>query len=1721
MSENNPPREEIKREPPTVEGLRESLKRATENGFIKEPNSTTQEAVTTNQTNNLKIEDIIPKSNWTENATKQSNPEDSTNPPSLDPLNQPSKATEVLAKLEADRIAQQKYHEENPLTKNPPFVDRMVERRNTTENTLTPRQEGDILVNDAIENAKKKQMEGRIVQIDNNLQFKQEPVAQQPVTTLRSAEEITMNGSFLEKRKSFESSNGVLLKDESTAEEQKSQSPEDLLEQVKENLAQIDNIPESKVEPKLKSALDIANNGAFPQKRPSQEFPNGVLIGNQVPEAEVKSADSNRELVEAVTKLIKTLEELRTSYTSDPQLQLTIKNLMIGLGNIVNAEGESSITIGDDSVKNEINLGGEEQITSIEEIIEQENSKETTKVDDLEELQKQKAELEKKLEDLSLLDEEKEKIKKAIDELNDVIKKAEGVVEKEQEEAADDITKLSEEEKKEFSDAGKTKEGFSATITRMFKGKKWKAFLANAGISTASTLAVGKIAAVTIASLGPVGIGIVGGVLVGMGGLAAFKTLKNVKNTAEAQGVSVKELLSDKKFRGGALLGGLISGSTRIGLPSFIPGVGPMLPFLGMAIELGVSGIGERNLNKQQEELVTKYLSTFELRRYKKLKEQGYLAREGVNINKIVEDMSDQNITEDERKTAKKAAIASLLYLYNETKDEKYKILHYTVKEDGKDVRKELDITTFEVKETDDNTDQYPKLQLTGNFESYVDLLDIDELSRLTLEASGHASLEDRKGLTNELVSLFVGIEATDVDNLLSKEREQYFQSVAFLTGFRTGSGVVNSLIIMGSGATLVGQAVEAHNQISADRSVQREYRESLGDDDANVDSYTRADGTKVNTIDLDHDGTPDLIHDTRTGEYSANTVSGAEKLFEIQNTEIGNVTTSEFSASSTGITGTFVNDSGQVVGVMYNDPSGNIGVMSTGQLAQSLQATYTNNSPASFNISNLQSNGDMILNIGNQQYTTNLSTLEGVGGTEAILSVDPLAGSVAPGDSVPSVLTKIMQQVKADNPNLAKYDDYELQRSLYQGDRLGNDSAIRSEFGFTNPVQPNQEFNVRNSPTILGWLEGLNGGPVTLPEVGSSTVGSDGVSFAFNRPMLNPISLDGLTPFEVDVPVEIDTNITSTHLAALVAAGLGAFAPKQVGGITRSTTIELFGGDSETPDPTPPLPPPPMPTPEQEKEYIRQILRTQVLTFTWDKKLKATTGSNFNIGGKQLVATDHGWMFDNDLIERGDKEGIERIINVFLAKDKGEQAKILTEIIGKLTPERRITMSKDGQVFRKQKDGSWIELNILENGKENIEGEKREVISSSQLADRILLIERDTEGKIVGSRVLPGTQRTNTQSTSTDSSSKTVKTSSTSETVKEKSTIETPGIKAEAKVETTSEQGENNEMKERAYFDGAMGDIVGKLRERKLPLTINNKDYKYNPSTGIWKADDGIEIHKDHLYDRVSTEYANNKEMLVEDIETMLSRLTHYGNEHGIKSDKIRVGTTEYRREQGIDTLIWKEVNKENSENKKIYDQELANKIVNIEKTAEAQTGVEQADKAPESKETEKPEKKGRKLLRLALLATGIGGGVLASSLTGMPVAVALSAAVVSVGSRIVRSVAGAREKSLRRESEEMKRSIRERDDKRFTDEEVGKDRQFEKKMKRASNIVEICKDIAWLTNPMAITSLAYGILSPNISEVGMQIDIKAWLEGTMRKIKNIDINVETAKEAFNLGSK
>ncbi|PKN03000.1 hypothetical protein CVU76_03165 [Candidatus Dojkabacteria bacterium HGW-Dojkabacteria-1] len=1731
-------------EKPTAERLRASLENAERQGF---GNSTGTSTDTVNPATGISEQELIPKSDWMEEAIKNSNPENSPNPPSLN--TKESTGAQVIANLQKDLQAIQE-----------------------EDSTLTPRQQADLDVTAAIDNA-----------------YQNQEVAKgqdQESTPLKSAAEIAMTSSSPEKRAGLENPNGVLLGQQ---QEEKSNS-EELEKKEETKPTPSDSTQETTP---LRSAQDIALNGKFPEKRPSQEFPNGVLIGQggkieeigsvkdetlvevKIPDdnskkqvvIEDKKADSkpeekptdpnielinaNKELVEAVNKLIKTLEDLKTTSANDPQMQLIIKNLLIGVGNIVNAEGQSTITTGDGSIKNELNLGVGDQPTTGTTSTEtppaekkKEGEEKTTKLDELEKLNKEKEELEKKLNDPNTTPEEKEKIQKSITEIEEVIAKTEAVIKIEQQQAAEKVTQLTQEDKKEIDEAGKKSGGFLATITRMFKGGKWKGFLANAGLSTASALAVSKIAGAVIATTGPVGIGLVGAGMAVLGAIALRKTWTNLKNVSEAQGMTVSEFVSrDKKFALSFALGSAISATTRLGLPAIVPGVGPILPFLGMATEIAISGVAETRLNKQQQELVEKYLNTYEARRYSKLKEAGYLAREGVNLQKIVADMTDKNISADEQKTAQKTAIAALAYLYNQTKDEKYRYLHYTTTENDQEVKKQIDIAGIGVSKVKGDSPTNPMLELEGiNFESMVDKLDLEELKTLTLEASTHSSLTDRKGLTNEIVGYFVGLETVDVENLLSAEREQYLQSVSFLTGFRTGAAVANSAILIGSGAALIYNTVNAEIQSSSaeHRQVEQEYRDNLGDSDADVDTYVREDGTKVNTIDLDRDDTPDLIHDTSTNEYTAVTPLGAEKLFELQNPEVGNVTVTEFASTSTGITGTMVTDTGEVVGVIYNDPSGSIGVLTNAQLGQALGAT-SGGAATGLSITNIQPNGVTNLNIGGQTYTTNLaelSNIPGATGTEGSIGMDPLMSKVAAGDSVPSILTKIMQQAKEYNPNLSQYDDYELQRSLYRGDRLGNDSMIRSELGFTNPVQPNQEYSLRNSQTILGWLEGLNGGPVNLPGVGSGTPGApgtSGINFAFNGPNVNGISLDGLSPLYVEGAYDI----TTTHFATLAGAALGAFAHQQVGGIIKTAKVDIFEKEGETkePDPTPKPVTPPI-TPEKEKEYISQILRTQIFSYTKEGKLKVSNGT-YTIGSSKLIATDSGWLLNDKPIGNDPKE-IDEIITEFLKLEREEQAKVLTNILEKMTvikgSGRRVMLSdgenKEGSiVFRKLRNGKWQEFNALENEQRNPgTPESREIITAGQLADRILLIQRDEQKQIVGSIVPPTAKTAESQVSSTNQQGEqTTKnpatqagatTQQTEQEGKKAKEGAKQGIEASAKVETESAEGKEAEKKvEKNQFTTVIGKIMTMLQTRDTQIILNGLDYRFQKPTKLWQLDSkDKKARKDLTREEVLSAYIANFDKnkkdgvknLEKDVTVMLQRLQEDGTTPGKRADKLVIGTTTYTRIKGKGgELVWKGNDKENpSNNKVLSDQELSSNIVSLGSLeASAQTNTEQAEKTTEKKEQEKPEKKGRKLLKAALLVVGIGGGI-AAGLAGIGGPVALAATAASLGTSIGKGITKWRESSLKKQYDQVAN----------TEEDTQKRQELEKKMESARRWRERIGTIAWLTTPLAISSGLTALMAPEITSAG--IEIKSWLEGAWNSM-DVNIDINRIRQPFNIGTK
>jgi len=325
-------------------------------------------------------------------------------------------------------------------------------------------------------------------------------------------------------------------------------------------------------------------------------------------DTQAETIKAQAELIQAIKELTKAIEDLKKAFPNDPQIQVIANNILVGTGNIIGTQG--SIVMGEGNaqaniqVENlEVTVTGEAvqgDKTGTEANPEGGEKKAETPVDELEKLNKEREELKKKLEDPNLTPEERKAAEEALEKLDKVIEKAEKKVTTDQQEAAEQVTELTEEDKKEFEEAGKKKEGFLATITRMFKGKKWSTLISSAGMSVGSALVMSKVAAATVALGGPIGAAIVGVGLVGLGGYSAIKTLRKVKETAESQGMDWKDLAKDKGFMLGALGGAALSGITKFGIPALVPGLSIVTPFIGMAAEMGIMTMQEARLNRQQ-----------------------------------------------------------------------------------------------------------------------------------------------------------------------------------------------------------------------------------------------------------------------------------------------------------------------------------------------------------------------------------------------------------------------------------------------------------------------------------------------------------------------------------------------------------------------------------------------------------------------------------------------------------------------------------------------------------------------------------------------------------------------------------------------------------------------------------------------------------------------------------------------------------------------------------------------------------------------------------------------------------------------------------------------------------------------------------------------------------------------------------------------------------------
>ncbi|MFA5634013.1 MAG: hypothetical protein WCY00_00285 [Candidatus Dojkabacteria bacterium] len=905
-------------------------------------------------------------------------------------------------------------------------------------------------------------------------------------------------------------------------------------------------------------------------------------------------------------------------------------------------------------------------------------------------------------------------------------------------ERANALVPLSQEEKKEIEEAGKTNNGYFATIKRMFSGQRWKGLVSQIGISVAGSLAVAKGTGLAIATLGPAGAIGAGAIMLGLGGYTAYKVYEGMKISAKEQGKTVSELIKDKGFLKGVATGlavsGLMKGGAGMLLPALIPGVGPALPIAmvvgSTAIEIGMQAKLESDLNKKQQELLDSYLNSFEQRRYNKLKNLGYVKREGIDISKVISDIQDPNLSPDEVKTAQKTAIAALNYLYKQTGDPKYKYVHYTEKDNqGNDIRKEVDITNIGFRDLPTSTQEYPMEEIIGiNIESFIDTLDNEELINLTSEAWNNSAEDDRKKLAVEIITKFVSLEATDVENLLSNERSTYFDLVNKTLGIKTGNTLANLTFTSIAAGKLIHSGVGQIEIQKNQNLVRDQYRNALNNQNANVSQYKDHTGRDVNLIDLDGDGAADLVHVPNTNEFYAKNTVGAEKLFEIQNPGFGKVSVSEFTGSNTGIMGTIVGQQGEVVGIIHSDSSGNLSIMNQSQLTGALKASMSDGSTASMSISNIQANGDTVVQINGTAHNINLAQLSSIPGSESISVTEGTPSSsiikVETGDSVPSLLDKILTVAKEYNPNM-QGEKHELQNFLYRdgGGHNINDANIRTEFGLNNPVQPAEQFEITNSPTVMRWLQQLNNGlPVNFPASSPGqtiTQSSPGINFNFEA-----------TVDSIDLTTLVDTtpNLTLNTLGITSSLAIASLFPAKEGRIIRETILSIPELNVEIPKPEPVDP--------LLEEYTREILITQVFGKDYtDKNYKfMPNGQIFIMGNHSFTLTNLGWFMDSQPIE------IEDLVDTLLSQENDTKIEVLTNVLDNISSadgqrgRRRINLFPHGNNggFQKVQSGikensTWVEWGTMKPI------EEREIITSRVLAQRILRIKEEEAGSFVG----------------------------------------------------------------------------------------------------------------------------------------------------------------------------------------------------------------------------------------------------------------------------------------------------------------------------------------------------------------------------------------------------
>jgi Arc/MetJ family transcription regulator len=750
--------------------------------------------------------------------------------------------------------------------------------------------------------------------------------------------------------------------------------------------------------------------------------------------------------------------------------------------------------------------------------------------------------------------------------------------------SAEALVNLNDQEREELEEAGKTNKGFFATIQKVFKSKGgWKGFITSVSKRFGSSLAISGAAAGVTTLFGPVGAAVVGGAMVGMGVWTIIKAKNQAQAEADRRGIKMKELWKDKEFRKGLITGALTSGVGRAGTmlaSGLIPGLGNIGGVLlsataGMAIDTGFEVKAEMNKNKAKKELMEGYEQNHRLRKYNEIKNNEYIGfsesggdiyagKKSVNIEKILADLQAQGQSPEHQAMAKKIAAATQLEIYNHTKDDKYRYIPY---KEGDEV-KQLDLSKFKIGETEQSVAEYETLDFEPTIDKYVDTLDTTAMTGLLQEGWNSIDENDITDLGMKIVRNYAGLESAEIDKILTDERRIYLNSVSYLTGFRTASAVVNGLFVVGVGGFSAVKGLAAMNEQNQQNTGTQpgqqelqETRDAIQDDNAEVEVYENQNGEKVYKVDLDGDNDFDMYR-TENGDMMATTNEGAAKMFELENSlQPDSVSVNTLNNSTTGVSGTIVDANGDVVGVVVEGGNGALGTMPIENLDAPISAVdASTGQTVDLDIVNVNADGTATVEIGGQQYETNIATLDDIPGMEA---VDAVAGAgsipIEYGDSMPTLLQKSLTDAMEHNPQLQEAynnDQYIMERMLYEGDYLGNDAQIRNELGIGNPVKltdANGNFDYAESPSIMNMLQRLNGGnPINLPDGTDGIAGSPGYNLS-----MGDFDIDGFDVGELS-GTEVSTDVSGSEVLGGLIMGVANVFDKDTGNyISRETTIE------------------------------------------------------------------------------------------------------------------------------------------------------------------------------------------------------------------------------------------------------------------------------------------------------------------------------------------------------------------------------------------------------------------------------------------------------------------------------------------------------------------------------------------------------------------------------------